>query len=351
MAEALCTRRDASVGFERTLLSLYVAHISPSALDPSSSSLNLSRSSLKEQGDGAGRGGGGRGGGGKDTFLSQAPAEPTRPPASMQANGNAANMHKETPEGGAAEREAIGRYNLLVAAQRKAEREAKERYDALLEENAKREREGMARYNVLLARLRVEVEERDAEIRKLRGEEGGDVAVRSGRGAMVEDAHRSNGDDHGVDDDSDVSDEAGGGERKGGPGVSFSSRSGRSGGREGARMSVMRHGQREDEVNEDWYSLNPKRPYDPPLTEKGKAQARAAGKVLAGRGVSVIVSSPFLRCLETAFEVIKGLEEGGSDTQDTVLYVDYGLSEVLSERNMKGVKPSPLCPSDLNHEV
>jgi broad specificity phosphatase PhoE len=46
------------------------------------------------------------------------------------------------------------------------------------------------------------------------------------------------------------------------------------------KMWVMRHGEREDEVNENWERVSD-RPFDPPLTGRGRAQAYESGKKLA----------------------------------------------------------------------
>lgn len=80
----------------------------------------------------------------------------------------------------------------------------------------------------------------------------------------------------------------------------------------------------------------------------GRHQARDAGALLAGEGIGVIVCSPFVRCLQTAREVVRGLGVRGNNLR---IHVDYGLSEVLSERNMKGVTPSPLPLGSLEEDV
>jgi len=79
-------------------------------------------------------------------------------------------------------------------------------------------------------------------------------------------------------------------------------------------MWVMRHGEREDEVNNKW-ELTSDRPYDPPLTSKGRSQGYERGKGLAlallatkSNNACVVVSSPFLRCVQTSAEVIKGMQ-------------------------------------------
>jgi len=128
-------------------------------------------------------------------------------------------------------------------------------------------------------------------------------------------------------------------------------------------MWVMRHGEREDEVNEEWEATSD-RPYDPPLTTKGRSQAYERGRVLArallatkSENTCVVVSSPFLRCVQTSAEVIKGMqfvygkhekggEEGGGGAPQ-VLHVDFGLGEMQTERQMKKCVPSYLSKSEL----
>jgi len=60
------------------------------------------------------------------------------------------------------------------------------------------------------------------------------------------------------------------------------------------RMWVMRHGERADEVDDDWERTSD-RPYDPPLTSKGRSQAYESGKKLAT--VSLASASTQRRCL------------------------------------------------------
>lgn len=64
-------------------------------------------------------------------------------------------------------------------------------------------------------------------------------------------------------------------------------------------------------------------PWDPPLTERGKLQARRVGREirLEDWNVTRVVMSPFLRCVQTAVEVIAGLSsvddpESGNGSPD-----------------------------------
>jgi broad specificity phosphatase PhoE len=90
-------------------------------------------------------------------------------------------------------------------------------------------------------------------------------------------------------------------------------------------LIVMRHGQRLDDIMEDW-ETSTSRPWDPPLTTHGYKQARETGLQIKGKlsGRTMrIHSSPFKRCLQTAVEVAKvnGIEQ---------VEVSFGLCEMLS---------------------
>ena len=84
---------------------------------------------------------------------------------------------------------------------------------------------------------------------------------------------------------------------------------------EGRNFFVIRHGQRADDPSVDttheWDKPNKPRPYDCPLTPYGKQQSRDIGETVAklircsppdGRE-TVILTSPYLRCIETALEI------------------------------------------------
>ena len=58
------------------------------------------------------------------------------------------------------------------------------------------------------------------------------------------------------------------------------------------KIVLVRHG-RPDEGHAE-------RPEDPPLAEEGRRQARAAAALLAGEGITRIVTSPLLRARQTA---------------------------------------------------
>ena len=87
------------------------------------------------------------------------------------------------------------------------------------------------------------------------------------------------------------------------------------------KMWVIRHGERLDEVDDSWQATTD-RPYDPPLTAKGRGQAFARGQALAragavGAGGCVVACSPFLRCIQTGAEVLKGLSQVYEQTEES----------------------------------
>ena len=87
-------------------------------------------------------------------------------------------------------------------------------------------------------------------------------------------------------------------------------------------MWVVRHGERADVADWDWW-LTADRPHDPPLTPLGKKQASAAGDALVGQPVECIYSSPFRRCIQTSIEIADAL--GG----DLKIKIEPGLGEML----------------------
>lgn len=81
---------------------------------------------------------------------------------------------------------------------------------------------------------------------------------------------------------------------------------------------VMRHGDRIDHFDPTWVS-RAARPWDPVLTDGGKTRARATGARLSGLDFPIhrVFVSPFVRCRETAAEVLASLcSVGESDGRD-----------------------------------
>ncbi|KAH0456303.1 hypothetical protein IEQ34_014210 [Dendrobium chrysotoxum] len=115
---------------------------------------------------------------------------------------------------------------------------------------------------------------------------------------------------------------------------------------------VMRHGDRIDAEEPLWLS-HADRPWDPPLTDAGKIRAWTTGKRLRNIGFPVqrIIVSPFLRCLQTAAEVITALccvvddethllsmeTSAGAviDPTRVKVNIEYGLCEVFCMQAMR----------------
>jgi len=113
---------------------------------------------------------------------------------------------------------------------------------------------------------------------------------------------------------------------------------------------VARHGERIDYVlrdaDQNWIPTAP-RPWDPPLTSRGRMQGRRLGtylsKVLKEKGlppVTAIYSSPMVRCCQTAAEAAIGLtttttddDGGGGDSGPLPVQVrvEPGLVESMNE--------------------
>lgn len=71
----------------------------------------------------------------------------------------------------------------------------------------------------------------------------------------------------------------------------------------------MRHGDRIDSFEPLWVSTAA-RPWDPPLIEEGRVRAFCAGKKIRtqlGFPIHRVFVSPFLRCIQTAAEVVSAL--------------------------------------------
>jgi broad specificity phosphatase PhoE len=69
---------------------------------------------------------------------------------------------------------------------------------------------------------------------------------------------------------------------------------------------LARHGYRADYVDPDW-RRTAERPHDTPLSSDGREQARALAGRLVGEGLRHVLSSPFLRAVETAHPVAERL--------------------------------------------
>ncbi|XP_027336119.1 uncharacterized protein LOC113850015 [Abrus precatorius] len=103
---------------------------------------------------------------------------------------------------------------------------------------------------------------------------------------------------------------------------------------------VMRHGERLDNFEPTWASTAA-RPWDPPLAQEGRVRAFETGTRLRqslGFPIHRIFVSPFLRCLQTAAEVIAALSSVDDGSRDGVsnepskvkVSVEYGLCEMMN---------------------
>ena len=81
---------------------------------------------------------------------------------------------------------------------------------------------------------------------------------------------------------------------------------------------IVRHGNRLDFVNPEWFNTAAKR-YDPPLSEDGFVQAAELGRRLKQEDISHIFASPFLRTIQTATEIAQIL--------NLPIKLEAGLSE------------------------
>jgi broad specificity phosphatase PhoE len=99
---------------------------------------------------------------------------------------------------------------------------------------------------------------------------------------------------------------------------------------------IARHGNRLDFVDPDWFPIA-ERPYDPPLSEDGFVQARQLGHRLKSENIKHIFASPFLRTVQTAYEVAKVLNKP--------IKLEAGLCEWLNPDWM------PATPARLPREV
>lgn len=87
---------------------------------------------------------------------------------------------------------------------------------------------------------------------------------------------------------------------------------------------VMRHGDRLDNFDPQW-TEKAARPWDPPLVFEGKVRAFGTGKKFnksLGFPIHRVFVSPFLRCLQTASEVVHAL-----------CAVDDGMTDCMSSED------------------
>lgn len=111
--------------------------------------------------------------------------------------------------------------------------------------------------------------------------------------------------------------------------------------RAGGRIFLARHGERVDHVDASW-KLRAPRPFDSPLTERGRRQARELGERLLRlerANVRYIFASPFERTVDTAHQVAQVL--------DLPVYIENGACEWLNEAWFGAEKPEWLPAAEL----
>ncbi|XP_038683381.1 uncharacterized protein LOC119983735 [Tripterygium wilfordii] len=112
---------------------------------------------------------------------------------------------------------------------------------------------------------------------------------------------------------------------------------------------VMRHGDRIDNFEPLWVTTTD-RPWDPPLVEKGRVRAFCTGRKLRtylGFPIHRVFVSPFIRCVQTASEVVSALcavdddpnatisDEVSIDASKIKVSVEYGLCEMLNREAIR----------------
>jgi broad specificity phosphatase PhoE/ribonuclease HI len=97
---------------------------------------------------------------------------------------------------------------------------------------------------------------------------------------------------------------------------------------------LLRHGQTEHTPERRFSGSS-----DVPLSDLGRAEARAAAAYLGDRGIDVIVSSPLQRCRETAAAAadVLGLK---ADVDDDLRELDFGEWEGLTGEEVRERSPS-----------
>jgi broad specificity phosphatase PhoE len=85
---------------------------------------------------------------------------------------------------------------------------------------------------------------------------------------------------------------------------------------------IARHGNRQDFADPDW-AETADRPHDPGLSPDGVEQARQLARRVARLGVDRLLSSPFLRAVQTAAPVAEAL--------DQPIFLEPGLGEWQNE--------------------
>ncbi len=87
-------------------------------------------------------------------------------------------------------------------------------------------------------------------------------------------------------------------------------------------LYYVRHGESQDNIDRVWSR------HDTPLTERGRTQAKSAGRLLKKQGLQfdLIITSPFLRAHDTALIIARELNYPKTDVQflDLLAERDHG---------------------------
>ncbi|CDY72568.1 BnaAnng41510D, partial [Brassica napus] len=122
---------------------------------------------------------------------------------------------------------------------------------------------------------------------------------------------------------------------------------------------VMRHGDRIDNFEPLWVSTAA-RPWDPPLVQDGMIRAFRTGQRIRSQiPIHRVFVSPFLRCIQTASEVVSALsavnvdpnamsskDVPSIDTSKLKVAIEYGLCEMLNSVAIR----RELAPKDGNFD-
>ena len=111
------------------------------------------------------------------------------------------------------------------------------------------------------------------------------------------------------------------------------------------KVIVMRHGDRSDDGAPTDNPVTNKRAEDPSLSQEGfKTASRVACDILRNQPIDKIVSSPMLRCAQTAGQVSVGIGKTSDGTFHTV-NIDSSLIEVWHRKVLKveKIQDAKLC--------
>jgi len=120
-------------------------------------------------------------------------------------------------------------------------------------------------------------------------------------------------------------------------------------------LVVMRHSERLDFADEEaWFQHPDSRiyPMDPPITSRGKSLAKVQGRMLAemlenaGTAIDVIITSPYIRCVQTAVAVREVLPSRKGE--QVPILIDSKVSEVGIYKKPSGISDPRLLKSHLD---